>query len=159
MSEDNIAVISFPFTNSRKCVDWYANENGKIAAYGILHQPDYINISDYTYTVSNMRSIVFGCTHVLHGHWHSLNALNTDVLDFIKDNYKIVSTYKESSAVYTSLDEVATSYPIWGKSDKATLIADIIAKTNTEKAKWDIWKQHIPGMAVIEAPGEGSSII
>lgn len=158
---DNIAVISFPFTKSRALTDWYANENGKIAAYGILHQPDYLSISDYTYSVSAMRSVVFAKTHVLHGHWHTLNALDTDVLDFIKVNYKIVSAHKESSLVYASLDEVATTYPVHGKSNKADLIADLIVRTNTEKAKWDIWKHHhtTRDMTAIDAPGVGSSLI
>ena len=159
---DNIAVISFPFTKSRALTDWYANENGKIAAYGILHQPDYLSISDYTYSVSAMRSIVFAKTHVLHGHWHTLNALDTDILDFIKDNYNIVSAHRESSSVYTSLDEVATSYPVLAKADRAALIADIITKANTEKAKWDIWKHYhmfMTNITEIDAPGEGSSLI
>ena len=149
----NIAVISFPFTKSRGLTDWYANKNGKIAAYGILHQPDYLSISDYTYSVSAMRSIVFAKTHVLHGHWHTLNALDTDVLDFIKVNYKIVSAHRESKLVFESLNEI---------TNKPELIAGLIEKTNAEKANWDIWKHYhmfMTNITEIDAPGEGSSLI
>jgi hypothetical protein len=146
----NIAVISFPRTASKTLTTWYANKFDKIAAHGILHNPEYHGANDYTYP--NMKRRVFECTHVLHGHWHSLNLLDKDIINFIKDNYKIVSAHRESKLVFESLNEI---------TNKPELIAELIEKTNAEKANWDIWKHHLidGDISTIDAPGPDSTLI
>jgi len=162
MSETNIAVISFPRTASKTLTHWYANKFDKIAAISILHQPVYYKGPVPFY--SDMRKTVFDCTHVLHGHWHSLHMLDKDIIKFIKDNYKIVSSHRESKLVFESLNKI---------TNKPELIDGLIEKTNAEKANWDIWKHHfIDGdittieadlndviITTIEAPGLDSTLI
>ena len=146
----NIAVISFPRTASKTLATWYANKFDKIAAHGILHQPEYYGESYCSYT--DMRKIVFECTHVLHGHWHTLDMLDKDIIKFIKDNYKIVSAHRESNLVFESLNQI---------TNKPEIIAGLIEKTNAEKANWDIWKHHLidGDISTIDAPGPDSNLI
>ena len=145
-SVSNIAVISFPRTASKYCVRWYAEKLGKDVAYGVLHKPEYLIPEK-----RDIREIVFGYNHVLHGHWHTLNLLNDDILDCLKNNYKIVTTYYPQHLTYDNFLNVT-------KTTDSKLFDSVMEKTIEERKKWDIWKSHIvdgDNVATVQGPPEG----
>lgn len=125
----DIAVISFPRTASRSLAKYYAECLGKQTAMGVLHKSQYLHGNEY-----NVRDVVFDKKHILHGHWHTLDLLDQDILDFIRSEYKIVSSYRQRYAVEMSIEKIT------GSKD---MIPDMIEKTNKERSKWHIYQKHI----------------
>lgn len=125
----DIAVISFPRTASRSLAKYYAEKLGKQTALGVLHQSEYLHGNEY-----DVRDVVFGHQHILHGHWHTLKLLDTDILDFIRDNYKIVSSYRQRYRVEQSIERIT------GARDR---IPELIKQTEQERSKWAIYKKHV----------------
>lgn len=125
----NIAVISFPRTSSKSLVKAYSEKLQKLPAYGVLHKPEYLGKNDY-----NVKEVVFSFKHVLHGHWHSLHLLDEDVITCLKQNYKIVTCYRDIDKVRSSIENIT------GRTD---LFDDLIYKSKLEKDKWEVWKQHV----------------
>ena len=80
----NIAVISFPRSGSKTIVRNISEELNKQPALGVLHTPEHLGENNY-----NVKEIVFSHEYVLHGHWHTINDLEDDVKEEIKNNYKI----------------------------------------------------------------------
>lgn len=125
----NIAVISVPRTASKFLTKWYADKLQKIPAYGVLHKPEYLGKNEY-----NVREIVFGYKHVLHGHWHSLNLLDDDILLCLKQNYKIVTIYRDINKVQSSIETIT------GRDD---LFKELIKKSEKEKLNWNIDEHYV----------------
>lgn len=123
----NIAVISFPRTCSKTLTKFLAEKYNKIPAYGVLHKPEYLGKNEY-----NIREVVFGQNHILHGHWHSLDKLDLDVYDCIKENYTIVSSHRDRRLVYQSLAKII------GQTDINSVFERLLLETEAEKYKWDI---------------------
>lgn len=124
----NIAVISFPRTGSKSLVDYLAKKYNKLPAYGVLHTPEYLGKNDY-----NVNEVVFGCKHILHGHWHSLCNLDIDVYNFVKENYTIVTSHREIQKVKKSL------YKITGQD----LYDNLQIQSIKEMKKWKISQHYV----------------
>ena len=142
----NIAVISFPRTASKALVRWYGKQLNKPIALGSLHHPTHMGTNDY-----NIREIVFAESHILHGHWHSLNLLDDDILDCLKNNYKIVTSYYPQHLTYDNFLNVT-------KTTDSKLFDSVMEKTIEERKKWDIWKSHIvdgDNVETVQGPPEG----
>lgn len=133
----NIAVISFPRTASRSLAKHYSKILNKPTALGVLHTSEFLHGADY-----NVREVVFNQKHVLHGHWHSLNLLDEDILEFIRNNYKIVSSVRDQKLVEFSLKKV---------TGQTSNIPKLIERTINEQRKWTVYKTHqMCGDAVID---------
>lgn len=128
----NIAVISFPRTCSKTLTKFLAEKYNKTPAYGALHIPEYLGKNKY-----DIREVVFGQKHVLHGHWHSLNKLEPDVYNFIKENYNIVSSHRDKKLVYQSLAKII------GQTDINSIFEKLLSETEAEKPKWNILEHYI----------------
>ena len=124
----NIAVISFPRTASRSLAKHYSKLLHKPTELGVLHTSEFLHGAEY-----DIREVVFNQTHILHGHWHSLNLLDDDILEFIKNNYNIVSSVRERNLVEMSLEKITGS---------TSIFAQLAEQTANEKCKWSIYKTH-----------------
>ena len=126
----NIAVISFPRSGSKTLVKNISKELNKQPALGVLHTPEHLGENNY-----NVKEIVFSHEYVLHGHWHTINDLEDDVKEEIKNNYKIIDIIRKPVDVIQSLSELIDK-------DKQEIL-DIYFETlyKTFKAKKD-WKIH-----------------
>ena len=124
----NIAVISFPRSGSKTLTRNIARELNKQPAYGVLHTPEYLGENNY-----NIKEVVFSHEYVLHGHWHTINDLEDDIKEEIKNNYKIIDIIRKPVDVIQSL------FKLIDKDEKEIL--DIYFETlyKTLKAKKD-WK-------------------
>lgn len=132
----NIAVISFPRTASKSLAEWYGKKYNKPVALGSLHQPEYLGKNFW-----DTKDLVFSKTHILHGHWHSLDKLDEDTLECLRSDYKIVTSYREANLVYDSLLRI---------TQKPDLFGSTMAKSLEEKQKWDIWKHHVLKGDIVE---------
>lgn len=126
----NIAVISFPRTASKFITNHYAKQSGKQPAYGVLHKSEYLHpLEKY-----HIDEIVYGHKHVLHGHWHTLRLLDSEILDYIAKEYRIVTTFRERKLVEQSIKNIAgLDYNI----------EKLIKQTEKERKNWNLYKQHI----------------
>lgn len=124
----NIAVISFPRTASKSLAKWYGKIFDKPVALGSLHAPQF-----YGSNIYNTQEIIKAKTHILHGHWHSLDKLDKDSLVNLYNNYRIVTSYREQSMVKQSILRITGE----------DLFDEILAKTIAERSKWNIWRNHI----------------
>jgi len=143
----NIAVISFPRTASRSLVHYLSEKYNKIPAHGVLHYPEYLGKNDY-----DIENIVYGCKHILHGHWHSLDKLNPDIYNFVKKNYTIVTSHREMDLVKKSIIQIT------GKD----LFDDVYKKSIVEKRKWDISEHYIMSghnAYIIQKPDSMSTLV
>jgi len=124
----NIAVISFPRSGSKTLTRNIARELNKQPAYGVLHTPEYLGENNY-----NIKEVVFSHEYVLHGHWHTINDLEDDIKEEIKNNYKIIDIIRKPVDVIQSL------FKLIDKDEQEIL--DIYFETlyKTLKAKKD-WK-------------------
>jgi hypothetical protein len=127
----NIAVISFPRTASKSLSRYYSNLMGKPIALGVLHKSEtrWIGKNDY-----DILKVVTECNHILHGHWHTLHLVDEDVKEFIRENYKIVTCYRDIDKVKASIVEI---------TDRDDLFDETMKQTLNERPNWDIWKHHI----------------
>ena len=138
----NIAVISFPRTTSRSLGKYYSELYNKPLAEGSLHEPEYIGSNCYD------PGLVFMETHILHGHWHSLHNLPEPALEHLRNNYKIVTSYRREELVRESLQRIT------GKD----LFDDIMSQTIAVREQWDIWKHYViegEKVSVVDAQPEG----
>jgi hypothetical protein len=143
----NIAVISFPRTASKALVDYMAKEHSKLPAHGVLHKPEYLGKNDY-----NVKDIVFGQNHILHGHWHSLNQLDSEIYDFVKENYTIVCSHRPKHLVKKSLLQIT------GKD----LYDDVYKRSMEEYSKWKISAHYVMsgnGAHIIPEPDPTSILV
>jgi len=124
----NIAVISFPRTASRSLAKHYSTLLNKPTAMGVLHTSEFLHGNEY-----NIREVVLNKKHILHGHWHTLNLLDAEILEFIKNNYKIVSSVREQKYVKSSLDKITGSTVDFNS---------LVQQTINEKQKWAVYKTH-----------------
>lgn len=125
----DIAVISFPRTASRSLAKHYAERLGKQTAMGVLHRSQYLHGNEY-----NVRDVVFGKKHILHGHWHTLGLLDADILEYIRENYKIVSSYRQRYRVEQSIEKLT------GSTEQIPLLLE---QTEKERCKWHIYQNHV----------------
>ena len=62
-----------------------------------------------------------------------MNLLDADILEFIKNNYKIVSSVREQKYVKSSLDKITGSTVDFNS---------LLQQTINEKQKWAVYKTH-----------------
>jgi len=126
----NIAVISFPRTASKSLAKYYSKLYNKPCALGSLHEPQHL------YTNSNcfQPKLIFEKTHILHGHWHSLHNIDQTALNFLRDNYKIVTSYRKEELVKESILQI---------TNKEQAFNDCIQETVLVRGQWNIWKHYI----------------
>ena len=77
----NLAVISNPRTGSKSLAAHFSNLTGKDV--GHIHRSPYLHNP-----VLCTEEITSG-QFVLHGHWHTLDQLNTSALEYIYNTYEI----------------------------------------------------------------------
>lgn len=126
----NIAVISFPRTASKSLSRYYSDLYGKPTALSVLHKPETRWIGKNGYDILK---VVTECNHILHGHWHTLHLLDQTVKNFIRENYKIVTCYREMNMVRESISKITDIDDLFDITMEQTLI---------ERPNWDIWKHH-----------------
>lgn len=136
----NIAVISFPRTASKYLVNFQSKLYGFKPAEGVLHKPEFFGDSK---NWENMEEIVYGRKHVLHGHWHSLNKLPHDIYFYIKQNYEIVTSHRETKLVKDSVRRILNnkSADHWYRFD--THWQELIDQTNDEIKEWNISRRYV----------------
>lgn len=133
MENENIAIISVPRTASRSLTKHFSKMTGKPVALGTLAVPEFLGPRADEELV---RSLVKNKTHVLHGHWHTLDQLSPDILDIIRNEYTIFTSYRDEMLVRESLYKIDPSIT----EEKVT---DLFAGSELERAKWNVAKSYV----------------
>jgi len=88
----------------------------------------------------------------LHGHWHSLNQLDSEIYDFVKENYTIVCSHRLKLLVKKSLLKITGE----------DLYDDVYKRSMEEYSKWKISAHYVmsgSGAHIIREPRPTSILV